>query len=146
MSIHWPLLTFLPGKEAILPQQLYALPWKATALPVSRHQVVFLVWQLLTFLPGKEAILPWQLYTLPRKVTALPLSRHQVVFLVQQLLTFLLGKEAVLSQELYTFPRKMSAHPRLLPSVCTVREIAPLNPLAPPGQGRVITPQGRQAR
>ena len=111
----------------------------------SRHQVVFLVRQLLTFLPGKEAILPWQLYTLPWKVTALLLSRHQAVFLVRQLLTFLLGKEAVLSPELYTFPRKMSAHPRLLPSVCTVREIAPLNPLAPPRQGRVITPRaGRQ--
>ena len=108
--------------------------------------MVFLVWQLLTFLPGKEAILPQQLYTLPRKVTALPLSRHQVVFLVRQLLTFLLGKEEVLSWELYTFPQKMSAHPRLLLSVCTVREIAPLNPLTPPRQGRVITPPGQEGK
>ena len=89
------------------------------------YRQVFLHWQLLTFLPGKEAILPRQLYTLPQKVTALPLSRHQV----WQLLTFLLGKEAVLSPELHTFPRKMSAHPRLLPSIYTVREIAPLRSL-----------------
>ena len=43
------LLTFLPGKEAIL------------------------CWQLLTFLPGKEAVLPRPLLSfLPRKQAALP--------------------------------------------------------------------------
>ena len=46
------MLTFLPGKEAILSRQLYTLPRKGTALPLPRHQV----WQLLTFLPGKEAV------------------------------------------------------------------------------------------
>ena len=48
------------------------LPWKATALPVSRLQVVFLFRQLLTFLPGKEAIFSWEQYTFPRKMSALP--------------------------------------------------------------------------
>ena len=111
-------------------------------LPVSRHQAVSLVRQLLTFLPGKEAILSRQLYTLLRKGTALPLPRHQV----RQLLTFLPGMEAVFSPELYTFPRKMLAHPRLLPSIYTVRETAPLIPLAPPRQGRAITPPGQAGK
>ena len=87
-----------------------------------------------------------QWYTLPQKVTALPLSMHQAVFLVWQLLTFLPGKEAVLSRELYTFPQKMSTHPRLLLSICTGREIAPLNPLTPPRQaGKVIGAPQAQA-
>ena len=29
------MLTFLPGKEAILPRELYSFPWKLTALPLT---------------------------------------------------------------------------------------------------------------
>ena len=76
----------------------------------------------------------------------LPVSRHQAVFLVWQLLTFLLGKEAIFSWELYTFPQKMSALPRLLLSSYTGREIALLNPLGPPGQGRFTTPSGQAGK
>ena len=111
-------------------------------LPVSRHQAVSLVRQLLTFLPGKEAILSWQLYTLLQKGTALPLPRHQV----WQLLTFLPGKEAVFSPELHTFPQKMLVHPRLLPSIYTVRETASPHPSSTTeaGQGHNPPRAGRQ--
>ena len=34
-SLHWQLLTFLPGKEAILPRELYSFPQKLTALPLN---------------------------------------------------------------------------------------------------------------
>ena len=34
-SLHWQLLTFLPGKEAILPRELYSFPRKLTALPLN---------------------------------------------------------------------------------------------------------------
>ena len=90
---HTPAIAHLPpGEGSNSPPATVTLPQKVTALPVTRHQVVFLVQQLLTFLPGKEAILPQQLYTLHQKATALPLSRHQAVFLVWQLLTFLPGE------------------------------------------------------
>ena len=118
----WQLLTFLPGKEAILPRQLFTLPQKVTALPITRHQAVFLLWQLLTFLPGKEAILSWELYTFPQKMSALP-------------------------RPLFSFPQgKKTIPPRLLLSLYTGRETAPLNPLGHPRQGKVITPLGQAGR
>ena len=104
----WQLLTFLPGKEAVLPRQLFTLPQKVTALSITRHQAVFLLWQLLTFLPGKEAMLSQELYTFPRKMSALP----------RPAFSFPQGKKTIL--------------PRLLLSLYTGRGTAPLNPLGPP--------------
>ena len=95
--ILWQLLTFLPGKEAILPQQLFTFPWKVLVHPrlTFRHQVVFLLWQLLTFLPGKEAILSQELLTFPRgKTTALP----------RLMFSFPQGKEAIPPRLLHLSP------------------------------------------
>ena len=117
----WQLLTFLLGKEAVLSRQLFTLLWKVTVLPrpIVRHQAVILPQQLLTFLPGKEAILSWELYTFPQKMTALP-------------------------RPLFSFPQgKKTIPPRLLLSCHIAREIAHLSPLAPPMQGKAITPHFR---
>ena len=100
------LLIFLPGKEAILPQQLLTFPQKVTVHPrpstlpqlTIRHQLVLLLRQLLTFLPGKEA------------------------FLSRELLTFPWGKEAI--------------PPRLLLSFQPAKEAAYLRPPGPPMQVR----------
>ena len=72
LTLLWQLLTFLLGKEAILPQQLLTFPQvKEAVLPRLFQQVISqvspltLLWQFLTFLPVKEAILPQQLLTFP---------------------------------------------------------------------------------
>ena len=60
------MLTFLPVKEAILPQQLLTFPWVKAAAPPR---------PLFTFLPGKEAMLPRPLLSfLPMKEALLPRS------------------------------------------------------------------------
>ena len=80
-------VSFLLGKEAILPRQLSS--YSGNCSPSSR---------------GRKQFSP------SNCSSALPITR--AVFLLWQLLTFLLGKEAILSRELYTFPQKMSALPR----------------------------------
>ena len=131
LMLPWQLLTFLPEKEAIFPQQLLTFPQKETVHPrpttlpqlTVRHQVVPLLWQLLTFLPGKEAILSWELLTFSWvKVTAPP----------RQLFSFPQGKEAI--------------PPRLLLSFHTMREAAYLRPLAPPRQVKLIILPGHLSK
>ena len=70
------MLTFPPGKEAILPRQLDSFPRKLPALPLQSGPLPLPLpqhWLLLTFLLGKEAILPRQLHSFPQKLPALPL-------------------------------------------------------------------------
>ena len=118
-----PARAHLPPREGSnSPLATVHPPWKVTALPITRHQAVFLLWQLLTFLLGKEAILSQELYTFPQKMSALP-------------------------RLLFSFPQgKKTIPPRLLLSLYTGRETAPLNPLGPPRQGKVITPPGQEGK
>ena len=122
-SISRQLLTFLLGKEAILPWQLFTFLLGKQAVSPR---------QLLTFPLGKEAVLPRQLVTfLLRKQAVSPrqlltFSQGKEVVLPRQLFTFLMGKEAILPQQLLTFlPGKEVVPPRQLLTFLLGKEAVP---------------------